>query len=75
VNRQDRLWGMGYRSDAAHLCLIFGTNYTPAYNNNLPQIDHIFAESLLRKRKNPNTGNETFSLIVMRIGEWRWWQR
>lgn len=33
-------------------------NYTPAYENNLPQIDHIFPQSLLRsiKIENPETG-------------------
>lgn len=32
-------------------------NYTPAYENNLPQIDHIFPQSLLRsiKVENPET--------------------
>jgi hypothetical protein len=32
--------------------------YTPAYENNLPQIDHIFPQSLLRQVKtiNPSTG-------------------
>lgn len=33
-------------------------NYIPAYENNLPQIDHIFPQSLLRsiKVENPETG-------------------
>ncbi len=33
-------------------------NYTPAYTNNLPQVDHIFPQSLLKtiKDENPETG-------------------
>lgn len=35
-----------------------GFNYQPAYENNLPQVDHIFPQSLLRSVKvaNPETG-------------------
>ncbi len=35
-------------------------NYYPSYQSNLPQIDHIFPQSLLRKIKetNPNTGRK-----------------
>jgi hypothetical protein len=34
------------------------STYTPSYPNNLPQVDHIFPQSVLRKvkAKNPNTG-------------------
>ncbi|MDF5719920.1 MAG: DUF262 domain-containing protein, partial [Rhizonema sp. PD37] len=37
-----------------------GFNYHPAYYGNLPSIDHIFPQSLLRKVKtiNPNTGRK-----------------
>lgn len=58
---EDRFWNMGYGSD--HIHLLFNIwyrefNYTPAYDNNLPQVDHIFPQSLLRQVKtiNPNTG-------------------
>lgn len=58
---EDRFWQMGYGSD--HIHLLFNLwyrdfNHTPAYENNLPQIDHIFPQSLLReeKVKNPDTG-------------------
>ena len=52
---------MGYGSDNIHLLFNLwypDFNYTPAYENNLPQVDHIFPQSLLRKVKttNPNTG-------------------
>lgn len=35
-------------------------NYTPAYSNNLPQVDHIFPKSALCKIKavNPNNGRK-----------------
>lgn len=35
-------------------------NYTPAYSNNLPQVDHIFPQSLLKRVKqiNPATGRK-----------------
>ena len=57
---EDRLLGSGYGSDAIHLIfnLWYNFNYEPAYTNNLPQVDHIFPQSLLRKVKevNPKTG-------------------
>lgn len=35
-------------------------NYQPSFSGNLPQIDHIFPQSLLRKKKkiNPETGRK-----------------
>ena len=58
---QERLWQMGYNSETIHLLFNLwyrDFNYTPAYNSNFPQIDHIFPQSLLRKVKkaNPETG-------------------
>ena len=58
---EDRLWTMGYGSDNIHLLFNLwyrDFNHTPAYENNFPQIDHIFPQSALRKIKiqNPNTG-------------------
>lgn len=58
---EDRLWKMGYGSDAIHLLFNLWYrqfNYTPAYENNNPQVDHIFPQSALRKVKaeNPRTG-------------------
>ena len=57
----DRFWQMGYGSNTIHLLFNLwyrDFNHTPAYDNNLPQIDHIFPQSLLRKVKieNPKTG-------------------
>ena len=58
---EDRLWSLGYGSEAIHLLFNLWYrefNYTPAYDNNLPQVDHIFPRSKLReiKVKNPETG-------------------
>jgi uncharacterized protein with ParB-like and HNH nuclease domain len=58
---EQRFWQLGYGSDQVHLLFNLwyrGFNHTPAYANNLPQIDHIFPQSLLRKVKmaNPSTG-------------------
>ncbi|MBS1911109.1 MAG: DUF262 domain-containing protein [Bacteroidetes bacterium] len=58
---EDRLWQMGYQSNNIHLLFNLwyrGFNHTPAFDNNMPQIDHIFPVSLLRKEKavNPSTG-------------------
>jgi Protein of unknown function (DUF1524) len=59
----DRFWQMGYGSDTVHLLFNLwyrDFNYTPAYENNLPQVDHIFPQSALRKVKmtNPRTGRK-----------------
>jgi hypothetical protein len=59
---EDRLWEMGYGSQNVHLLFNLwyagGFNYTPAYSKNLPQVDHIFPQSELRKLRvtNPETG-------------------
>ena len=58
---EDRFWQMGYGSETIHLLFNLwyrNFNYTPAYDNNLPQVDHIFPQSELRKAKlvNPTTG-------------------
>ena len=57
---EDRLWQMGYGSDTAHLLFNLWYrqfDYMPAYDNNMPQIDHIFPQSALRtvKTENPKT--------------------
>jgi hypothetical protein len=58
---EDRFWQMGYGSETIHLLFNLwyrDFNYTPAYDNNLPQVDHVFPQSALRKVKieNPETG-------------------
>jgi hypothetical protein len=60
---EDRFWLLGYGSDTLHLLFNLwyrDFNYTPAYENNLPQVDHIFPQSVLRQVKavNPRTGRK-----------------
>jgi len=57
---EDRFWQMGYGSDTIHLLFNLwyrDFNYTPAYENNMPQVDHVFPQSVLKKVKalNPRT--------------------
>jgi hypothetical protein len=58
---EDTFWDMGYGSNTIHLLFNLwyrDFNYVPAYENNMPQVDHIFPQSALRKIKiqNPKTG-------------------
>ncbi len=69
----DTILGQYYGSKLIHL--IFNIwykdfNYRPAYANNLPQVDHIFPQSLLRSVKipNPDTGK-------MNILKYKWQDR
>ena len=60
---EDRLWRLGYGSGTIHLLFNLWYrefNYTPAYTNNLPQVDHIFPQSKLKEIKvvNPETGRK-----------------
>lgn len=60
---EDRFWSMGYGSNNIHLLFNIwykDFNYVPAYENSLPQVDHIFPRSKLREVKaiNPDTGRE-----------------
>ncbi len=56
--------GQYYGSRDIHLIFNLwyqGFNYIPAYENNLPQIDHIFPQSILRTIKDisPDTGRKS----------------
>lgn len=58
---EERFWQMGYGSDTIHLLFNLwyrDFNHTPAYDNNMPQVDHVFPQSLLRQQRvlNPETG-------------------
>ena len=60
---ESQLWQMGYGSKAIHLLFNLwyrDFNYTPAYDDNLPQVDHIFPKSLLKTVKitNPATSRK-----------------
>jgi len=57
VLTEDRFWQMGYGSDTIHLLFNLwyrGFGYIPSYENNLPQVDHIFPQSVLRQVRVPN---------------------
>ncbi len=57
---REMILSLNYWKKEIHLLfnLWYGFNYQPAYKNNLPQIDHIFPQSELKKIKkvNPSTG-------------------
>jgi hypothetical protein len=60
---EERFWQMGYGSSTIHLLFNLwyrDFNQTPAYDNNLPQVDHVFPQTALRKVKveNPKTGHK-----------------
>jgi len=56
----DTLLGWGYGSGQIHLLFNqwYSNDYRPAFNGHLPQVDHIFPQSLLKSVKeiNPDTG-------------------
>ena len=60
---EERFWRKGYGSETIHLLVNLwyrDFNYNPAYENNLPQVDHILPQSVQRKWKemNPKTGKK-----------------
>jgi hypothetical protein len=60
---EDKFWNMGYGSDTVHLLFNLwyrDFNYTPAFEDNFPQVDHVFPQSALKKVKmiNPDTGRK-----------------
>jgi len=62
----DTILGQYYGSRDIHLIFNLwyqGFNYIPAYENNLPQIDHIFPQSILRTVKDisPDSGKKSVS--------------
>lgn len=61
--------GMGYGSGYIHILfnIWYDTNYKPAYDGHIPQVDHVFARSLLQKEKVPSTKS---SRMVQRYSAW-----
>lgn len=56
---QERFFHMGYGSKNVHLILNLwypAFTHTPMYENNLPQIDHVFPQSLLKSVREPQVG-------------------
>ncbi|MYB58348.1 MAG: DUF262 domain-containing protein [Gemmatimonadetes bacterium] len=69
INR-DTILGQSYGSKGSHL--IFNLwyknfNYTPAYESNLPQVDHIFPQSLLKSVKDINPGTGKRDLLRYKV--------
>ena len=69
----DTILGQYYGSKNIHL--IFNLwykdfNYTPAYRHSLPQVDHIFPQSLLRSVKDLNPETNRRNLL-----HYKWWDR
>lgn len=65
----DRFWVIGYNSENIHLLFNLWYrefNYTPAYAANLPQIDHIFPQSLLKEIKAPNPSTGKMNIMKYR---------
>ncbi|MGN6236982.1 GmrSD restriction endonuclease domain-containing protein [Dyella sp.] len=60
---------MGYGSGHIHILfnIWYDTNYRPAYNGHLPQVDHIFARALLQVEKVPSTKS---SRLVQKYSSW-----
>lgn len=69
---QEALLGYHYSSKEIHLLfnLWYGFNYQPSWNQNKPQIDHIFPQSELKRIKvaNPETGK-------MNVMKYKWLDR
>jgi hypothetical protein len=67
----NQFWQMGYGSETIHLLFNLWYrefNYTPAYEGNFPQVDHIFPQSALKNVKviNSETGRK-----VMKYHQWQ----
>nr|WP_244981877.1 DUF1524 domain-containing protein [Corallococcus exercitus] len=60
---------MGYDSNSIHLLFNLwyrNFNDTPGFENNLPQVDHIFPQSLVRKVKSKNLKTGRLDLVKYR---------
>jgi hypothetical protein len=68
---EDRFWAIGYGSESIHLLFNLwyrDFNYTPAFAGNLPQIDHVFPQSVLKKAKAPNPSTGRMNVMRYREG-------
>jgi hypothetical protein len=69
---EDRLWQLGYGSDTVHLLFNLWYrefNYLPAYDNSLPQVDHVFPQKMLRAEKSVNPRTGRWDLLKYREGD------
>ena len=67
---KENLFGISYTDRRIHLLfnLWYSFNYTPAYVQNQPQVDHIFPQSLLRTVKDYNPDTDRWSLMRFKQG-------
>ena len=69
---EDRFWAIGYGSENIHLLFNLwyrDFNYIPTFANNMPQIDHIFPQSALKKVKAPNPDTGRMNIMKYREGD------
>jgi uncharacterized protein with ParB-like and HNH nuclease domain len=69
---EERFWNMGYGTDYIHILFNLwyaDFNYTPAYSGNMPQIDHVFPQSLLKKIKIVNQDSGKRNIMKYKDGE------
>ncbi len=69
---EDRFWAIGYGSASIHVLFNLwyrDFNYTPAFAGNLPQIDHVFPQSVLKKVKIANANTGQMNVMKYREGD------
>ena len=69
---EDRFWAIGYGTENIHLLFNLwyrDFHYTPAFGGNLPQIDHVFPQSALKKVKAPNPNTGKMNIMRYREGD------
>jgi len=69
---EDRLWEIGYGSQNIHLLFNLwyrDFNYTPSFPGNLPQVDHVFPQSALKRVKAPNPNTGAMNIMKYREGD------
>jgi hypothetical protein len=69
---EDRFWAIGYGSENIHLLFNLwyrDFNCTPAFVGNLPQIDHVFPQSILKRVKAPNPSTGKMNMMKYREGD------
>lgn len=69
---EDRFWAIGYGDVNIHLLFNLwyrDFHYTPAFSGNLPQIDHIFPQSVLKSVKIPNSNTGKMNIMKYREGD------
>lgn len=69
---KETILNQSYQSKNIHLIFNLwykGFDYYPSYENNLPQIDHIFPQSALRSVKIPNPKTGALNILKYKISE------